>query len=464
MSLFRFLPHLLVLCASSAHAVSPEFDWVAAGGGAKSDKTRAVAADSQGNVFLAGETSEEGTFGDAKRPTLGSTDFFLAKTSPEGKFLWVRSLGGSLVDRGYGVVADDKGNAYVTGHFQSTDAQALGKALPNAGDYDIFVAKYDAGGDLLWIRTAGGKGYDYGHGIALDGKGDVVVAGSVAGEGKFGDALANAGSTARAVFWAKYAPDGSLKWVKTTSGGFSGSGHGIVVDGQDNLYIGGSGGGSGKAGAVELSTKGGQAAVVIKTSPDGEPVWASLVQGTPSAGFHELTVNAAGEATGVGMFKGALTVNGEAFQTGGDKDNDGFVVHFAADGKPVWTRILQGPGVDYCLGAAHGGDGRIYVTGEFSATAQFAGQTLVSQGATDIYTAAFDGRGHLEWLLPNGGSKGDNAYTLLWRPGALILGGACAAPAEFGKKMMTSPAGAEAYSAKLRLPEAASQAKARQNP
>ncbi|MBB5039714.1 SBBP repeat-containing protein [Prosthecobacter dejongeii] len=450
MSFPRFF--LSAFLASSLHAASPSFEWVAAGGGLKNDKTRAVAVDTTGHVFWAGETTDAGTFGDSPRESLGGSDFFLAKTSPEGKTLWVRSLGGSLIDRGYGVVADAAGNAYVTGHYQSTDAQALGKPLPNAGDYDLFVAKYSPSGDLLWIRTAGGAGYDYGHGIALDPQGHVVVTGAIAGEGKFGDQGVNAGQTSRAIFWAKYDAEGSLLWVKTTSGKFSGSGHGIGTDAAGNLYIGGSGAGKGSAGSVALETSIGQAAVVIKTSSQGEPLWASLISGTPSAGFHEITVDAAGAVTGVGMFKGRVKLGEQSYETSNEKDNDGLVVHFSPEGKALWHQVIQGPGVDYCLGVATDASGQVYVTGEFSATATFAGQTLTSLGGTDIYTAAFDAKGKLEWLLPNGGAKGDNAYTLVWQPGYLILGGGCAGPTAFGKKSMTSPAAAEAYAAKLKLP------------
>ncbi len=443
------LPFLLT---SALQAAEPSFEWLAAGGGPKSDKTRGVAVDSQGNVFMTGETIDSGTFGDVNRESLGSNDFFLAKVSPEGRFLWVRSLGGSLVDRGYAVVADAAGNAYVTGHYQSTDAKALGKTLPNAGDYDIFLAKYDPAGELLWIRTAGGKGYDYGHGIVLDSKGDVVISGALAGEGKFGDTTANAGSTSRAIFWAKYDAAGGLRWVKTTSGKFTGSGHGIGVDGADNLYIGGSGTGTGKAGTIPLEVAGGQAALVMKVSPEGEPVWATLIPGAPSAVFHEITVDAKGRVWGAGMFKKQITLGGVSHETTGVADSDGMLVHFSSEGKELWSQVIHGPKVDYCLGVATDGTGRVFVTGEFYANSKLAGQTLVSKGLTDIYTAAFDAEGRLEWLLSNGGANGDNAYCVAWRPGFLILGGACAAPASFGSQTMSSAAGAQAYAAKLKLP------------
>ncbi|MGV3660795.1 MAG: SBBP repeat-containing protein [Prosthecobacter sp.] len=439
----------LALFATSIHAATPTFEWVAAGGGAKSDKTRAVTFDREGNVFLAGETTDDGTFGDLKRTGLGATDFFLAKVSKEGRFLWVRSLGGSLVDRGYGVATDAAGNAYVTGHYQSTDAQANGQTLPNAGDYDIFVAKYDPAGTLLWLRTAGGKGYDYGHGIVVDSKGDIVITGAVAGEAKFGDVTVNAGSTTRPIFCAKYDAAGTLKWVKTTGGKFSGSGHGLGVDGKDAIYIGGSGGGVGSLDGVALDSKS-QAGIVLKLSPEGQGIWAASLPGVPSAGFHEITVDTAGRTWCAGMFKGVL--NGGPAQTTGDKDSDGVLAHFSPEGKLMWSHVIQGPAVDYCLGVATDNTGRCFVTGEFSATATFAGQTLNSQGATDIYTAALDEKGGVEWLVPSGGTMGDNAYCVAWHPsGRLALAGACVAPAAFGGQTMISCGGAEAYGSVLRL-------------
>ncbi len=439
----------LALFATSLHSATPTFEWVAGGGGAKSDKTRAVTFDREGNVFMAGETTDDGTFGDQKRTGLGSTDFFLTKLSKDGKFLWVRSLGGSLVDRGYGVACDAAGNAYVTGHYQSTDAQANGQTLPNAGDYDVFIAKYDTKGALIWIKTAGGKGYDYGHGIVVDSKGDIVVTGAVAGEAKFGDTTVNAGSTTRPIFCAKYDSDGNLKWVKTTGGKFSGSGHGLGVDATDSIYIGGSGGGEGAMDGVTLQSKA-QAGIVLKLTPEGTAVWASFLPGVPSAGFHEIAVDTAGRTWCAGMFKGVL--NGGPAHSTGDKDNDGVLAHYSPEGKLVWSHVLQGPATDYCLGVATDNTGRCFVTGEFSETATFAGQTLKTQGATDIFTAAFDEKGGLEWLLQTGGAKGDNAYCMAWHPsGRLIFSGACVAPATFGALTMTSPGGAEAYGAVLLL-------------
>ncbi len=447
------LAALLLVPLAATHAADPLVEWVSGGGGALGDKTRAVAFDREGNVLLAGETTDDGTFGEVKRTGLGKMDSFLAKLSKDGRFLWVRSFGGSLVDRAYGVVADADGNLYTTGHYESTDAQADGATVSNQGEYDIFVAKYSPDGDLLWLRTAGGKGYDYGHAIAIDSRGDLIVSGAVVGEAKFGDQTVSVGGTGRPLFCAKYSPSGELRWVKTSSGSFSGSGHGVGVDAQDCIYIGGSGSGSGTMGTLAIDAGKTQSAVVLKLDPEGNGLWFAAVGGTPSAGFHEIAVDAEGRVWGAGMFKGELQLPDGTVSSQDAKDNDGFLASFAANGALRWTRVLQSPGAtDYCLGVATDGSGGCFVTGEFSATATFCGRELVSRGGTDILTAALDDKGDLLWLLHDGGAKGDNAYTMAWHPdGRLAIAGACVAPATFGDKALEVGQNADAYGAVYRV-------------
>jgi hypothetical protein len=448
--MIRHLPLALAL-SLPLHAAEPSFEWLAFGGGVKNDKIRAVTLDREGNALLAGEATGEVAFAGKKYQGAGAMDVVVAKVGVDGAVQWLSGFGGSLTDRAYGVVSDAAGNVYITGHYESTDAVVAGEPLLNAGGYDIYVAKYSPTGDLLWLRTAGGAGYDYGHGIAVDGKGDVVVSGAVLGEARFGSTVVNAGSTSRAVFCAKYDADGQLKWVRASEGRVYGSGHGVAVDGQGCIYIGGNGSGSGKIGSHVLEL-GARSSLVIKLTSDGEPVW---VASHPGPGFHEITVDAAGRVWGAGMFKDSATVGGETFKSTGPKDSDGILCHYNIEGKLQWARVLSGPGTDYCLGVATDGTGRAFVTGEYTATATFAGRTLNSRGATDIYVAAFDEAGQLEWLIDNGGPKGDNAYTIVWHPsGRLVIGGSCNAGAEFGKQVMDGTGGYEAYGAVLRLPAA----------
>ncbi len=443
---FCFAARLMAATPESA----PAFEWAASAGGAKNDKTRAINIDREGNVFLAGEATDEVKFGDTTIKSGGGMDFFVAKLDPKGKFLWARMGGGSLIDRGYGVATDAAGNCYVTGHFQSTNAEFSGTALINRGDYDIFTAKYDRDGKLVWIRTAGGKGYDYGHGIAVDAQGDVVVTGAVVGDSEFGDVKVPNDSGSH-IFCAKYHADGALVWVKTAAGKAGGSGHGVAVDGAGNIYIGGLSSGSGQFGGRPLVTPKGSSALVAKLSPQGDVLWITQQFGEPSCLFHEITCDKEGRVWASGMFKGKATLGGETFTTTGDKDPDAFLCHFDANGKLRWSRVGTGPATDYGLGVATDGKGNSFLTGEFTDTFKLGGEELHSRGATDVYVAKFDANGALRWITQGGGDKGDNAYTMVCdTQGNLYLGGSFGGTAKFSGASITSGGSNDLYGAKLK--------------
>ncbi len=89
---------------------------------------------------------------------------------------------------------DGSGHSYVTGSFRGSATFGPGETnettLTSAGGIDIFVAKYDAAGALVWAKRAGGTGSDFGRGTAVDGSGNSYVTGFF---GAFGSAAATFG-------------------------------------------------------------------------------------------------------------------------------------------------------------------------------------------------------------------------------------------------------------------------------
>jgi hypothetical protein len=302
----------------------------------------------------------------------------------------------------------------------------------------------------VWIQTAGGSGYDYGHGIAVDAQGDVIVTGAVVGEADFGTVKLPNEAGAH-IFCAKYHADGTLVWAKAATGKAGGSGHGVAVDGTGNIYIGGLSSGSGDFGGKPLVTPKGSSAVIAKLSPGGDVQWIAQQFGEGSCLFHEITCDQQGRVWASGMFKGKATFGGETFTTTNEKDSDAFVSHFETGGKHVWTRVGQGPAVDYGLGIATDGQGNAYLTGEFTETFKLAGAELHSRGSTDIYVAKFDLQGQLRWITTAGGDKGDNAYTMVCdHAGNLLLAGSFGGTAKFDDAAITSTGSNDLYVAKLR--------------
>lgn len=425
---------LLALAATLPAAEPPTCEWVFSGGGASHDKTRAVATDRDGNVFLASECVGDATFGSKQHKTAGGMDMCLVKLDSAGKALWVSAIGGSKTDRAYGVITDAAGNAYVTGHHESTDAVVNGEKMPNAGSYDVFTAKFAPDGKVLWVRVKGGEGSDYGHGIAIDSKGHVVITGAIGGQ----------------FFCTKYDTQGREIWHRSPSGKVYGSGHGIAIDGKDHIYIGGNASGAGAFGKTVIESKT-SAALVLKLTPEGNGEWVNLIPGTISAIYHEIACDPQGRVWGAGMIKGSVSVAGRTFQCGG-KDYDGLIVHLDAVGQVQWARHLHGPGTDYCLGVTTDDHGTAFVCGDFNQDTVLAGQELVTRGSGDIFLSAFDLKGDLLWVQQAGGKQNDSAYPITFRaPAELIIAGALSTPATFGGLEVGKSGTSDLYAAKWKL-------------
>ena len=90
-------------------------------------------------------------------------------------------LGGSYIDVGYGIAADDSGNVYMTGQTQSTNFPILNQYTTDLSGVDLFVTKIDTtqsgNASLVYSTYLGGNNYDEGLGIAVDNSGNAYVAG-----------------------------------------------------------------------------------------------------------------------------------------------------------------------------------------------------------------------------------------------------------------------------------------------
>ena len=447
-----FLIAVFLPFSAQAQNQVPVYEWVATAGGAKNDKTRGVTLDREGNVFLTGEVTEDTKFGNIEVKSAGGMDCFLAKLDSKGHFIWATTLGGPLTDRGYGVATDHASDVYVTGHRQITEGDKVNGVVPKgAGRYDGFIAKYSREGQLQWEHPFGGRGYNYGHGIVVDGKGDILITGGVAGEARFGDVLVT-NDASNHVFCAKYNAAGKLLWVKIAKGKGANNGQAISLDGADNIYITGENNGASTFGTKEISAKN-EGVLVMKLNSEGEPLWVTSVPSSARSTGSCIAADASGRCWISGIFHGQVTLNGQTYPSMNEdpKNSDGFVAAFDTEGHLQWGHALVGPSIDYCLGVATDGKGQSFVTGEFSETSTFAGQTLTSRGMTDSYLASIDERGKLLWISQSGGPKGDNAYIIATDgAGSLVYGGACMAPAEFGEQKVTTTGGADLYVAKLK--------------
>lgn len=163
---------------------------------------------------------------------------------------WAKQASGTSFKFGIGIAVDTLGNSYVTGSFEGSvtfgEAELNETTLSSAGGSDIFVAKYDSNGILVWAKRAGGADFDVGAGVAVDTLGDSYVTGGFGGSATFGVGETNeitlvTTAGIRDIFVAKYDSNGLLVWAKKAGGTRNEEGGGgIAVDTSGNSYVTGS--------------------------------------------------------------------------------------------------------------------------------------------------------------------------------------------------------------------------------
>jgi hypothetical protein len=163
-------------------------------GGYARDEGHAIAVDSSGNIYVAGETSSNNfPTANAFQPTRGpsdpafnpASDAFITKFNPAGSALvYSTFLGGSIHGEHLGGMAiDAQGNAYVTGQTIASDFPTADPLQPIGGGGDAFVTKLSAtGSSLVYSTYFGGSNYDESHAIALDTAGNAYITGRTWGD------------------------------------------------------------------------------------------------------------------------------------------------------------------------------------------------------------------------------------------------------------------------------------------
>jgi hypothetical protein len=345
---------------------------------------RGVALDGTGNVYVVGHFAGSIDFGNGIPPFTsnnggGDTDLVLAKLDPAGDALWAQTFGAAGSPQyGYAIAVDAAGNAVITGGFVSSIDFGAG-ALASAGGSDVFVAKFDPTGLVVWSKKAGNNADQTGRAIAVTPQGDVVVAGGFGGQIDFG-------------------------------------GGPLISAGIGDVFV------------AELA------------GADGAPIWARQFGDAQDQVALGVAVDAQGEVAVTGTFRGSIDFGNGAHVNPTNSTGDVFVARLSADGaSSPWSQAFGDASDQVANAVAFDGAGHVLVGGHFWGMIDFGGQILVNadpnNATSDAFAAKFEAAtgGHL-WSRRFGDAGGEQRVRAVATDGKghSILAGGYSASVDFG--------------------------------
>jgi len=462
------------LSTSQAQSAAPDWQW------AKriplaSSIIPAAATDAGGNSIIIGSFLGNATFGNtiltSYEPS-SSGDSFVAKHDAQGAVLWVRQITGSREERPVDVKLDAAGNVYVVGTMETTTTFVDGNITLTssvAGSTNLYVAKYDPAGTLLWARNFGGShaGIDmlYGQAIAVSSTGVVYVAADLKGQASF-DATQVEIPTGTTPVLLQLSPNGAVQWAKAATietvtqvqaiARVAGS---LSVDATGAAYLGGTLSGSLRFGSHTVSCSPTQQALFLaRYDAQGNPQWVSQSASTGSGNvlLTKVTTDAAGNSYVTGDFGPGSGSNLNAsfgpYTLTSQGQNDAFLVKYDATGAPRWARSVGGTGFDHSGAITFSSNGDLLLGGYFTNTiALTPGVSLTSRGDIDIFLTRFNDQGTVQWAQQAGGPHGYEMINSLTTDanGNIYVHGQATYNTAFGSLLQVSSAGPFSFAARL---------------
>lgn len=338
-------------------------------------------------------------------------------------FQWAKQTGGTDDDGGISIATDASGNIYTMGAFSGTADLDPGPGVTNvtaSGFSDAFILKTDPAGNMLWVKTLGGDDYTTAMSMAVDGAGNVTLAGYYQGTADFdpGPGVHAATTMGGAdVFLLRLDASGNFGWVKYMGGASTEIANAVTLDAAGNIYTTGFFQGDGNydpgSGTHTLIHTGFSDIFISKLDASGNFLWAKAIGGIDFEEGKSIAVDNAGNVIVGGYFGSpAMDFNPSptATYTLTADMYDAFITKLDASGNFMWARSFGANDVDILLSLGTDASGNIYSTGNFVNAVDFdpgSGTdilTSVSPNYTNAFILKLNAAGNHVWARQIGGS------------------------------------------------------------
>ncbi len=298
----------------------------------------------------------------------GLSDVYVAKVDASGTLLWAKTFGGASNEGIWGIVATSDGGCALAGYTQSF----------GAGGYDVYVLKLDANGNLQWSRTIGGPSDEFGYGIIQTTDGGYLVVGET---WSFGPGSAS-------IYAIKLDASGNQEWTRVIGGTAQDYARGALQTADGGYLIAG----------TSWSFGPGQYDIfLVKLDIGGNFLWSRGIGTADGDEFASAMIALRDPPAGYAII-GTTTAFGQG--------EDFYILRLKPSGIPRWAIPLGGANTDLGLAIAQSAEGGLLAVGYTESFGQ-------APGNGDVYVAHLDSLGNLQWSKILGGTGADVGRSVL---------------------------------------------------
>lgn len=322
-------------------------------------------------------------------PKYGNRDAFVMKLNTGGQVVWASVLGGSNTDSGNEIVVGEDGAVAVIGPFDGGGNFTFpdnSSNVFNGGDTDVWLTLYNADGTFKWGTVLKGNGHEEGRGVSLDATGNVLVCGEFDNQLVFGNTtLQTTGQSD--IYLAKYNAAGNVLWSRKFGSAGIDAARGIDPSPDGGVIVSGEFTSAIQFDSITLTSQGGKDVFLVKLNASGNVVWAKSFGSTGSEIGSEIEVDKDGNIYTAGSFyTGCKLPNDTLLISKGRQDQ--FLIKWSNAGTPLWWLTGGGAEEDINFAIAQDNHKGITVVGAFKQSIQYANlPARVSSGNEDLYIA-----------------------------------------------------------------------------
>jgi hypothetical protein len=426
--------------AASLSILLPKPDWLTFLGSDQTDALYQITADSSGNIYLIGTANA--SWGNPIRPFSTGTntsDAFAAKLSPNGVLLWNTFLGSDLSDSGLVIAVDQNGAVYISGRSTGT----WGNPLENFSgtSVDLFLAKLDSSGNLIWNTFSGSNEQNTGMALAVDEYQHIYLAGN--SDASWGDPLTGYSAMSDG-FLARYTSAGEMEWNTFIGGNGNDAINGIALTASGDIVVCGKSDatwGTPLAAPIDKED-----IIVALLDQNGQLQWSTFLGGSSTDIGGKVAADAYGNIFITGYSAGSWGTPLHAYSG----EYDMFAAKLSQNGSLIWNTFSGSPYYDYGTDIVLDRTGQITISG--ISIGSWGNPINLPAGNMDAFAAHFDNTGQLKWNAFFGSPLEDMGMSLSADShGNFFLAGASAAA--WGDPLNPFNAAADIFIQKISVPQ-----------